>query len=119
MAKGFKQRHGVDYDDTFSLVVKSATIRLILFVAITRGWELQQADVTNEFLHGQLQEEVYMRQPMGFEDPILPNHVCKLDKVIYGLKQIPRAWYSRFSMKLQEIGFVSSKADSFYVCAQK
>nr|AAP53968.1 retrotransposon protein, putative, Ty1-copia subclass [Oryza sativa Japonica Group] len=112
VAKGFKQRYGIDYEDTFSLVVKAATIRLILSIAVSKGWSLRQLDVQNAFLHGYLEEEVYMRQPPGFENKGQPNYLCKLDKALYGLKQAPRAWYSRLSTKLQELGFISSKADT-------
>lgn len=65
----------------------------------------------NAFLHGKLEEEVYMSQPPGYEDRSRPHHVCKLDKAIYGLKQAPRAWYSRLSTKLLDLGFVTSKGD--------
>ena len=90
VAKGFKQRYEIDYEDTFNPVVKAATIRLILSVAISRNWCMRQLDVKNAFLHGVL-EEVFMRQPPGYESSALPRHVCKLDKAIYGLKQAPRA----------------------------
>jgi hypothetical protein len=67
--------------------------------------------VQNAFLHGVLEENVYMKQPLGFEDPSKPNYHCKLDKALYGLKQAPCAWYSRLSLKLQALGFIASKAD--------
>ena len=112
VAKGYKQRYGIDYEDTFSPVVKAATIRLVLSIAMTKGWSLRQLDVHNAFLHGILDEEVYMHQPPGYEDKSHPHYVCKLDKALYGLKQAPRAWYARLCAKLQSLGFIPSKADT-------
>uniref|UniRef100_A0A8R7QVF4 Reverse transcriptase Ty1/copia-type domain-containing protein n=1 Tax=Triticum urartu TaxID=4572 RepID=A0A8R7QVF4_TRIUA len=112
VVKVFKQRYGVDYEDTFRPVVKSATIHLVLSLAVSRGWTLRQLDVQNAFLHGVLEEDVFMRQPPGYVDSRFPHHVCKLDKASYGLKQSPRAWYSRLSSRLQELGFVPSRADT-------
>jgi hypothetical protein len=112
VAKGFNQCYGIDYGDTFSHVAKSTTIRIVLSLAVSKGWHLRQLDVKNVFLHGDLEEDVYMRQPPGYEDKNMPNYVCKLDKALYGLKQAPRAWYSKLSEKLYEFGFKSSKADS-------
>jgi hypothetical protein len=89
VAKGFKQRYGIDYEDTFSPVIKATTIRIMLSISVSKGWSLQQLDVQNVFLHGVLEEEVYMRQPPGYEDKCNSDYVCKLDKAIYGLKQAP------------------------------
>jgi hypothetical protein len=111
VAKGFKQRFGIDYDDTFSPVVKPATVQLILSLVMSQRWVLRQLDVQNVFLHGVLDEEVFIKQPPGFIDPVFPSYHCKLDKALYGLKQTPRAWYSRLGDKLQNLDFVPSKAD--------
>jgi histone deacetylase 1/2 len=92
-------------------VVKAATIHLVLSLAVSFGWTLRQLDVQNAFLHGNLEEEVFMRQPPRYESKTHLHFVCKLDKALYGLKQAPRAWYSRLSSKLQSLGFKSSKAD--------
>ena len=89
---------------------------MVLSVAISRGWHLRQIDVHNAFLHGFLNEDVYMAQPPGFLHPQYPQHVCKLHKSIYGLRQAPWAWLSRLTDKLQAIGFKGSQVDhSLYV----
>jgi histone deacetylase 1/2 len=115
--KGFKQQYGIDYEDTFSPVVKIATVRLVLSLVVARGWCLRQLDVQNAFLHGIREEEVYMKQPPGFENG--SHLVCKLDKALYGLKQAPRAWYSRLSTKLTSLGFKASKSDTSLFIYQK
>jgi hypothetical protein len=108
---GFTQRPGIDFDETFSPVVKPATIRTLLTVALFHSWPVHQLDVKNVFLHGTLDETVYCVQPAGFVDNSRPDHVCRLNKSLYGLKQAPRAWYSRFATHILSLGFVSAKSD--------
>jgi hypothetical protein len=90
---GFSQQHGIDYDETFSPVVKQATIHVVLSIAVSHGRPIHQLDVKNVFLHSHLDETVYCQQPSGFVDPSTPDHICLLQKSLYGLKQAPRAWY--------------------------
>jgi hypothetical protein len=112
VAKCFKQRHGIVYDDTFSHVVKAATIRLVLSLVVSHNWCLCQLNVQNVFLHSVLEEEVYMRQLPRYCDASHPSFVCKLDKAIYSLKQAQTTWYSRLSSMLLQLGFQASKADT-------
>jgi transposase InsO family protein len=112
VAKGFDQEGGVDFNETFSPVIKPATIWLVLALAVHFGWFIHQLDISNAFLHGFLEEEVFMEQPKGFEDPLLPDYVCRLHKSLYGLKQAPRAWFMRLSQALMDLGFVGSVVDT-------
>jgi transposase InsO family protein len=112
VAKGFEQQAGIDYTETFSPVIKPATIRLLLALAVNFNWPIRQLDISNAFLHGSLTEEVYMEQPSGFVDKSHPELVCKLHKAIYGLKQAPRAWYTRLSQFLLDLGFTASFVDT-------
>jgi hypothetical protein len=112
VAKGFDQESGVDFTETFSPVVKTSTIRVILTLAVQFNWSIRQLDVSNAFLHGFLLEEVYIEQARGFIDSQFPSHVCRLHKSLYGLKQAPRAWFTRFSQTLLKLGIVSSTVDS-------
>ncbi|GKE33595.1 putative RNA-directed DNA polymerase [Tanacetum coccineum] len=91
VAKGFRQQPGIDFHETFSPVVKSTCIQAVLSLAVTNDCPLRQLDIQNAFLHGNLKEQVYMKQPPGFIDPQRPNHVCLLYKSLYGLKQASRA----------------------------
>ncbi|PRQ60643.1 putative RNA-directed DNA polymerase [Rosa chinensis] len=112
MARGFTQTYGVDYKETFAHVAKMNTVRVLLSVAVNHAWPLYQMDVKNAFLHGDLEEEIYMKLPPGHSQSHDPNIVCKLHKAIYGLKQSPRAWYAKLSSVLEEVGFHRSNADS-------
>jgi hypothetical protein len=93
-------------------VVKPATVRTVLSLAVSRSWPVHQLDVKNVFLHGTLSETVYCSQPTGFVDPAQPDCVCLLNKSLYGLKQAPRAWYSWFTTYITSVGFVEAKSDT-------
>lgn len=122
---GCKQVYGVDYEHTFAPVAKMATIRAILAVAAVNDWMVVQMDVTNAFLHGDLEEIVYMKLPLGYshagcrisvqtgEFKVTTNSsiVCRLKKSLYGLKQAPRRWFSKLSTTLIDMGFTQSKSD--------
>ncbi|RVW76062.1 Retrovirus-related Pol polyprotein from transposon RE1 [Vitis vinifera] len=108
VAKGYTQVYGSDYGDTFSPVAKIASVRLLLSMAAMCSWPLYQLDIKNAFLHGDLAEEVYMEQPPGFVAQGESGLVCRLRRSLYGLKQSPRAWFSRFSSVVQEFGMLRS-----------
>jgi hypothetical protein len=110
--RGFTQRPGIDYDETFSPVVKPATVRVVLSLALSQDWPIHQLDVKNAFLHGTLTETVYCVQPAGFVDSSRPDYVCRLNKSLYGLKQAPCAWHHRFASHLLSLGFVEAKSDT-------
>ena len=83
VAKGFKQEDGFDYDETFSPVIKITTVRILLSLAISQNWLIHQLDVSNAFLHGDLQETIFMEQPLGFISHVFPHHVCKLQNIMW------------------------------------
>ncbi|GJZ18409.1 retrovirus-related pol polyprotein from transposon TNT 1-94 [Tanacetum coccineum] len=111
VARGFTQRAGINYNEVFSPVVRHTSIRVILSLTACEDYELEQLDVKTVFLHGNLEETIYMRQPPGFEEGT-SNKVCLLKKSLYGLKQSPRQWYKRFDVYMISNGFNCSNYDS-------
>jgi hypothetical protein len=109
---GFTQQQGIDFDETFSPVIKPSTIRVVLTIAVSNDWPIHQLDVKNAFLHGTLQETVYAQQPARFVSSTHPDYVCKLNKSLYGLKQAPRTWFLRFTSFLLKLGVSGSKSDT-------
>ncbi|GJS31403.1 putative ribonuclease H-like domain-containing protein [Tanacetum coccineum] len=105
VAQGYTQEEGIDYDEVFAPVARIEAIRLFLAYASFMGFIVYQMDVKSAFLYGTIEEEVYVCQPPGFEDPQFPNKVYKVDKALYGLHQAPRAWYETLSTYLLENGF--------------
>ncbi|GJR81469.1 putative ribonuclease H-like domain-containing protein [Tanacetum coccineum] len=97
VAQGHRQEEGIDYDEVFAPVARIEAIRLFLAFASYMGFMVYQMDVKSAFLYGEIDEEVYVTQPKGFEDPHFPKHVYKVVKALYGLHQAPRAWYARLS----------------------
>lgn len=110
VAMGNKQVEGEDYTETFAPVIKMTMVRLLLRLVAANNWEVYQMDVNNAFLHGELEEEVYMKIPPGFRHKY-PNKVCRLRKSLYRLKQAPRCWFKKLSDALLRFGFVQSYDD--------
>jgi len=112
VAKGFTQTPNIDFKETFAPVVKPQTIKIVLTIALACGWPMHQLDANNAFLQGNLTEEVYMQQPLSFIHKDFPNHICKLRKAIYGLRQAPRAWHEALKSYVVSYGFATSCSDS-------
>jgi hypothetical protein len=95
VAQGYSQKEGIYYEETFAPVAHLEAIRILLAFFVAKGFKLYQMDVKSAFLNGFLEEEVYVKQPPGFESVEFPHKVYMLRKVLYGLKQAPRSWYGR------------------------
>ena len=105
VAKGYTQQHGVDYTKVFALVARMETIQLVVALAAQRGWTIYQLDMKFAFLHGKLNEVVFVEQPCGYLQKGNEQKVYKLKKELYGLKQAPRAWYNRIEAYFMKEGF--------------
>lgn len=111
VVKGFGQKKGIDFEEIFSPVVKMSSIRVVLGLAASMNLEIEQLDVKTAFLHGDLEEEIYMEQPEGFTAKGKENLVCRLKKSLYGLKQAPRQWYKKFDFFMVEHGYTRTTSD--------
>ena len=111
VAKGYAQKYGINYEETFSPVVRFSSIRALLAFAVQNDMLIHQMDVVTAFLNGNLKEEIYMEQPPGYTQPGMENLVCKLKKSLYGLKQSPRCWNTAFREHMESIHFKQSGAD--------
>nr|GEX04851.1 zinc finger, CCHC-type [Tanacetum cinerariifolium] len=109
--KGFRQRQGLDYFDTYSPVTRITSIRMILAIVALRNLEIHQMDVKREFLNGDLEEEIYMNRSEGFIAPGQEGKVCRLVKSLYGLKQAPKQWHQKFNHAMLESGFKINECD--------
>lgn len=112
VARRYGQEYGVDYMEVFEPVARMDTIRIMIAIASQRGWSSFQMDVKSAFLHGTLEENVYVQQPMGYVVKGSEDKVCKLDKSLYRLKQAPRAWFNRIDSYFVDQGFERSKAEN-------
>jgi hypothetical protein len=110
VARGFSQKEGIGYEDTFTPMARYTLIRTIIALVAKMKRKLHQIDAKTTFLNGVIEEEVYIEKPQGFEVEDRRSHVYRLKKALYGLKQAPRAWYGRIDSFLTSLGFTKSKA---------
>ncbi|CAN0838583.1 Retrovirus-related Pol polyprotein from transposon TNT 1-94 [Linum grandiflorum] len=110
--KGYTQKPGLDFFDTYSPVTKISTIRVLFAIASILRMTVHQMDVKTAFLNGELNEEIYMDQPPGFSEPATAHKVCRLKKSLYGLKQAPKQWFEKFNKTISEFGFKSNRSDT-------
>lgn len=115
VAKGYVQRHGIDFDEVFAPVARIETVRFIIALAASNGWEIHHLDVKTAFLHGELKEEVYVNQPEEFLIKGSESKVYKLNKALHGLRQALREWNNKLNKILKELNFIKcSKEPSLY-----
>lgn len=109
--RGCCQTEGIDFTETYSPVARFESIRLILAISITNGFYTCQFDVATAFLYAKLDEEIYMKQPEGYQSQVFPHHACHLLKTLYGLKQAPLGWYKEFGSFLESNGLLPCQSD--------
>jgi hypothetical protein len=112
VAQGYTKVKGLDFEETYASIARLEAIRILLVYACTHNIKLYQMDVKSAFLNGYINKEVYVEQPPGFEDDKKLNHVYKLKKALYDLKQTPRAWYETLRDFLLSKGFIMGKANT-------
>ena len=113
VTRGFTQEYGIDYEETFAPVARLSSVMTLIVVSTARKWPLFQIDVKNVFLNGELSEEVYMKLPPGYSHPPrFPHRVFRLRRALYGLKQVPRAWFAKLSSTISQHGFLGSSFDT-------
>ena len=110
-AQGYTQVEGIDFDESFTPVARLESIQILLSIACIINFKLYQMGMKSAFLNGFLNEEVFVEQPKGFQDPHFPDHVFRLKKTLYGLKQASKAWYDRLTTYLLDHGFKRGQAD--------
>ena len=111
VAKGYVQKFGIDYEEVFAPVARMETIRVLLALAAQEGWQVHHMDVKSAFLNGELEEEVYVKQPDGYIKKGREHLVMRLKKALYGLKQAPRAWYTKLDKCLRSLDFTRSSQE--------
>ena len=111
VAQGFSQQPGIDYNETFASIARIDTLRMVLAIAAQNKWSMHQMDVKSAFLNGYLEEEVYVKQPPGFEIDEQPDKDYRLKKALYGLKHASIVWYSRIDEYLTGVGFNKSQSE--------
>src|SRR5258708_2998246 len=111
VAQGFNQWEGIDYAETFAPIVKSASLRVFLAICARHGWKVRQMDIKSAYLNGSISEDIYMRQPKGYEEKGGESKVAKLKKGLYGLKQAGWEWYATLHDFLIQLGFCQTHAD--------
>jgi hypothetical protein len=114
VAQGYSKKEGINYEETFSPVARLEAIRILLAFSVAKGFKLYEMDVKSAFLNGFLEEEVDVKQPLGFQSVEFPHRVYRLRKALYGLKQAPHAWYGRLRGFLFSKGFEMGKVDKTF-----